>query len=70
MDIVWGNSRTSLPKLANIALFFLTIPHSAAAEERIFSMAAKNKTKFRSSLDNKKSLDSIMLIKMNKREFF
>ena len=70
MDIIWGNLRTFLPKLANIALFFLTIPHSTPGEERIFSMIAKNKTKIRSSLDNKKSLNSIMLIKMNKRECF
>ena len=70
MDIIWGNLRTFLPKLANIALFFLTILHSTPGEERIFSMIAKNKTKFRSSLDNKKSLNSIMFIKMNKRECF
>ena len=70
MDIFWGHLRTSLPKLANIALFLLTISHSNSAEERIFGMIVKNKTKLRSSLDNKKSLNSIMLIKKNKPESF
>ena len=56
-------------KLANIALFLLTIPHSNAGEERIFSIIRKNK-KFRSNLDNETSLNSIMLIKINKPESF
>ena len=58
----------TLPKLANIALFLLTISHSKAGEERIFSMIDKRKTKFRSTLDNDTSLNSIVLIKMNKPE--
>ena len=70
MDMVWSHLKTSLPKLSEIALFLLTIPHSNAGEERIFSMVGKNKTKFRSNLDNDKSLNSIMLIKMNKPESF
>ena len=70
MDMIWGYLRTSLPRLADNALFLLTIPHSNAAEERIFSMITKNKTTFRSSLDNNRSLNSIMRIKMNKPESF
>ena len=68
MDIIWSEIKKSLPKWANIALFLLTIPHSNAGEERIFSIIGKNKTKFRSNLDNK-TLNSIMLIKINKPVF-
>ena len=50
--------------MANVALILLTTPHRKAAEERIFIMVAKNKTKFRSSLDNTKSQNPIMLIKI------
>ena len=70
MDMIWDYLRASLPRLVDIALFLLTIPHSNAAEERIFSMITKNKTKFRSSLNNNRSLNSIMRIKMNKPESF
>ena len=70
MDIIWGEIRKSLPKLADIALFLLTIPHSNAGEERIFSIIGKNKTKFRASLSSNTSLNSIMLIKINKPESF
>ena len=66
MDIAWVFLRTSLPKLLNIALFWQTIPHNNAAVECFFSMIAKNKTKFRSNLDSKKSLNSNILIKLNR----
>ena len=74
MDIIWENLRTNLPTLANVVLQVLTIPHSNGAEERAFSMIIKNKTQFRSTLDLRKSLNSIMpwrmimLIKMNNLE--
>ena len=70
MDIIWSYLRASLPRLADIALFLLTIPYSNAAEEHNFSMITKNKTKFRSSLSNNRSLNSIMPIKMNKPKSF
>ena len=70
MDIIWSYLRASLPRLADIALFLLTIPYSNAAEEHIFSMITKNKTKFRSSLNNNRSLNLIMHIKMNKPKSF
>ena len=41
MDMIWGYLRASLPRLADIALFLLTIPHSNATEERIFSTIRK-----------------------------
>ena len=57
-------------KIGRHALFLLTIPHNNAAEECIFSMITKNKRKFRSSLNNNSSLNSIMRIKMNKPKSF
>ena len=40
------------------------MPHSNAAEERIFFMIRKNKTPFRAKLKPSKTLDSIINIKM------
>jgi hypothetical protein len=51
MDIIWAYLCQRLQTLSNIALSVLTIPHSNATEERIFSMITKNKTQFRASLD-------------------
>lgn len=51
-------------KLSKIALLVLTIPHSNAEEERVFSMIGQNKTSFRPSLDEQETLGSIMTIKM------
>ena len=41
----------------------MTIPHSNAAEERMFSMINKNKTSFRSSLSLEGTLSAIMIVK-------
>lgn len=68
MDIIWAYLRQPFPLLSKIALSVLTIPHSNAAEERVFSMIKKNKTEFRANLDLSKTLDSIMVIKMNHPE--
>ena len=65
MDMIWAHLRSKLPEVTKIALFLLTIPHSNAAEERVFSMIGKNNTKFRSTLDLATSLNVIMLIKMS-----
>ena len=37
-------------RLSEVALLVLTLSHSNAEEERIFSMVTKNKTKFRPNL--------------------
>ena len=42
MDMVWNYLRKEWPQLSSIALFLLTSPCSNAAEERIYSMIAKN----------------------------
>ena len=68
MDIIWGFLRNVFPLLSKVALAVLTIPHSNAAEERVFSMIRKNKTEFRPRLDADTTLGSIMSIKMNSPE--
>lgn len=71
-DIVWGHlqemttpdGRKRFPMLSKVALLVLTIPHSNAGEERVFSMIKKNLTSLRSCLDQEETLGSIMTIKM------
>ena len=72
MDVLWAymqamrsiDGELKFPKLANVALLALTLPHSNAAEERVFSMVTKNKTKFRPSLKIDGTLSSILTIKL------
>ena len=47
----------------------LTIPHSNAGEERVFSMIRKNITATRSCLDQEKTLGSIRTIKMESANY-
>ena len=69
-DIVWGHlqemttpdGRKRFPILSKVALLVLTIPHSNAGEERVFSMIEKNLTS--DCLDQEETLGSIMMIKM------
>ena len=71
-DVVWHYASTMtrpdgqirFPRLSKIALLVLTIPHSNAEEERVFSMIKQNKTAFRPSLNQEETLGSIMTIKM------
>ena len=65
MDMVWGHLRKCFPLLAEVAISVLVIPHSNAADERVFSMIRKNKTEFRSALDLGHSLNSIMRVRMS-----
>ena len=65
-DMIWGHLRDKLPNLSRVALSVLTIPHSNATEERVFSLIRKNKTDFRSTLDLERSLNAIVTIEMNK----
>ena len=72
LDVIWGHlqdllipdGRMRFPRLFRIALLVLTIPHSNAGEERVFSMIKKNVTATRSCLDQEKTLGSILTIKM------
>ena len=51
-----------------MAQLVLLIPHSNTTEVRIFSMVHKNKTAFRTSLDPKGTLSSILTIKLASQE--
>ena len=67
MDIIWqylstlksGDGRPRFKRLSKIAMLVLTIPHSNADEERVFSMVRKNKTPFRPSLGLDKTLSQL-----------
>lgn len=70
MDVVWGHlSRTSAYGskqsflLSQAVQTVITIPHSNAAEERVFSTVWKNKTPFRPNLNTEDPLGSIVTTK-------
>ena len=59
MDVLWAylgslkdvvTSQPTFSLLANVAKLVLTLPHSNADEERVFSLIRQNKTDFRSAL--------------------
>ena len=52
------------PRLWKVVRLILTIPHSNAEEERVFSIIRKNKTCFWARLDPKKTLASIVIVKL------
>ena len=72
MDVIWGylnsvknvDRKLTFERLAKVALLVLTIPHSNAEEERVFSLVTKNKTKFRPNLKLDGTLASILTIKL------
>ena len=72
MDLIWAHLATKtnvdgssqFPLLSQVAQLALTIPHSNASEERVFSLVRKNKTPFRPNLDPEETLGSIVTTKM------
>lgn len=73
MDVIWtylGSLKSSdgcsfmFKRLCKIAFLVMIIPHSNAAEERIFNLIRANKTDFRHSLNLEGTLTSIIMIKM------
>lgn len=74
MDIQWVEisqikGATGFPKykeLSDVMLSILSIPHSNAECERIFSIVKKNRNEFRSGLSNE-TLESLMILKTYKR---
>ena len=64
MDIIWGYLRQRFPTSASVALTVLCIPHSNAAEERVFSIIGRNNNKFRPTLQLDGSVNAIMRVKM------
>ena len=72
IDVLWGYLRNikvpgtntlEFDLLFKVAQTVMTIPHSNAGEERVFSLINKNKTPSRSSLQADGSLSSLMVIK-------
>ena len=51
--------------LFEVVKYILLLPYSNAEEERIFSIVAKNKTKFKASLSVKTTIPSILSCKVN-----
>ena len=77
MDILWGylgsikdqvTGQFKYKMIANVAILVLTIPHSNADEERVFSLVRQNKTDFRRSLSLDETLSSILTVKMASEE--
>ncbi len=58
-----GTSQTKFGLLFRVAKVVMTIPHSNAGEERIFSLINKNKTPSRSSLKIGGTLSSLIFVK-------
>ena len=61
IDIVWnriGEMTSAIVKL------ILSLPHSNAEEEHLFSMVKRNKTAFRPNLDRQETLGSILTVKL------
>ena len=63
MDVAWGFLRTALPDLSQNSMAVLAIPHSNAGDEKNFSIINKSKTEFRSCLELRRSLNSVMIVK-------
>lgn len=76
LDILWhyidreflvaGTQRGKFHNLVRLAKLILTLPHSNADEERVFSRIGKNKTKFRANLSLDRTLPSIITFQMNR----
>ena len=72
-DILWhelekqrdSDGKKKFGLLAPIAKLVLTLPHSNADEERVFSIVRKNKTIFRPNLSLDTTLPSILQCKVN-----
>ena len=72
IDTLWAYLKTvkypdgllKFEKIARVACVVLTLPHSNAEEERVFSLVTKNKTKFRPGLKLDGTLSSILTIKL------
>lgn len=76
MDVIWhylstikeGDGRLKFRRLSKVAKLVLTLPHSNASEERIFSMVRKNKTSFRPNLSLETTLPSLLTVKLATEE--
>ena len=73
MDVLWsyvGDMKDTAegvlcyPRLRKVANLILTISHSNAEEERVFSIIQKNKTCFHPNLDPEETLASVVTVKL------
>ena len=72
VDIVWNrigemtsaDGTKRFKRLFPIAIIILSLPHSNAEEERLFSMVKGNKTAFCPNLDPQETLGSILTLKL------
>ena len=73
MDILWSylenvkdtvTGQLCFLLLTKVAKLVLTLAHTSADKERVFSLIRKNKTDFRSSLSLDGTLSSLLTIKM------
>ena len=60
---MFGTNDKELDLLVKVARCIMTIPHSNAYEERIFSLINKNKTSSTSSLQADNTLSSLLIVK-------
>ena len=77
MDVIWAFLSTMKTGdgcsnkflfLSKIAKLVLTLPHSNAGEERVFSLVRLNKTPYRSSLNLEGTLSSTLTVKLHNPE--
>ncbi len=59
------NGKLKFEKLCKVVQLVMTLPHSNASEERVFSLIRKNKTEYRGSLQAGRMLSSLVCCKMN-----
>ena len=68
MESYWWNDickwRETIQAFSPIAKLILSLPHSNAEEEDLFSMVKRNKTAFRPNLDRQETLGSILTVKL------
>ena len=72
MDKIWAylhnfkdsSGMYSFKLLASVAFAVLSLPHSNASEERVFSCVRKNKTAFRASMEDE-TIGAIISVKLN-----
>ena len=73
MDTIWDvlaklktadGCQDRFKRIARVAHLVMTIPHSNAAEERVFSLIKLNKTDYRNSLNLHGTMSSLLTFKM------
>ena len=68
MESYWWNDickwRETIQASSPIAKLILSLPHSNAEEEHLFSMVKRIKTAFRPNLDRQETLGSILTVKL------